>query len=466
MFTPILDSSGSRPLYEQLYRYIRDEIEAGRLAAGERLPSKRALAAHLKISVVTVEGAYGQLQAEGYLRSEPKRGFFVQAVQEEHRPPAPALRPEEPARPRPAPDYDFSTSGVDVSLFPTSTWARLMRQVLSGRADALLSSPHPQGAPELRRAIAGHLYRFRGIRADPRQIVVGAGSETLLGFLVQLLGREGGYGVEDPGYAKPHRIFTSCGAVVRPIPLDGQGLRVDVLGERAVRVVHVTPSHHYPLGIVMPVARRQALLRWAAADPGRYIIEDDYDSEFRFSGRPIPALQSLDGGERVIYLNTFAKSLAPSLRMSYMVLPPHLLEKWRRDFWFYSSTVPAFGQYALAAFMEGGHFERHLNRSRTRYKARREALLAAARETGLTQSGSFAGGDAGLHLLLWMDRRWTEGELVDRAAAAGVRVTPLSACDLTPPAPDRPPALILGYTRIAAEDMAPALRRLKDAWGL
>ena len=465
MFTPILDSSGSRPLYEQLYRYIRDEIEAGRLAAGERLPSKRALAAHLKISVVTVEGAYGQLQAEGYLRSEPKRGFFVQAVQEEHRPPAPALRPEEPARPRPAPDYDFSTSGVDVSLFPTSTWARLMRQVLSGRADALLSSPHPQGAPELRRAIAGHLYRFRGIRADPRQIVVGAGSETLLGFLVQLLGREGGYGVEDPGYAKPHRIFTSCGAVVRPIPLDGQGLRVDVLGERAVRVVHVTPSHHYPLGIVMPVARRQALLRWAAADPGRYIIEDDYDSEFRFSGRPIPALQSLDGGERVIYLNTFAKSLAPSLRMSYMVLPPHLLEKWRRDFWFYSSTVPAFGQYALAAFMEGGHFERHLNRSRTRYKARREALLAAARETGLTQSGSFAGGDAGLHLLLWMDRRWTEGELVDRAAAAGVRVTPLSACDLTPPAPDRPPALIRGYTRSAAEDMAPALRRLKDAWG-
>ena len=465
MFTPILDSSGSRPLYEQLYRYIRDEIEAGRLAAGERLPSKRALAAHLKISVVTVEGAYGQLQAEGYLRSEPKRGFFVQAVQEEHRPPAPALRPEEPARPRPAPDYDFSTSGVDVSLFPTSTWARLMRQVLSGRADALLSSPHPQGAPELRRAIAGHLYRFRGIRADPRQIVVGAGSETLLGFLVQLLGREGGYGVEDPGYAKPHRIFTSCGAVVRPIPLDGQGLRVDVLGERAVRVVHVTPSHHYPLGIVMPVARRQALLRWAAADPGRYIIEDDYDSEFRFSGRPIPALQSLDGGERVIYLNTFAKSLAPSLRMSYMVLPPHLLEKWRRDFWFYSSTVPAFGQYALAAFMEGGHFERHLNRSRTRYKARREALLAAARETGLTQSGSFAGGDAGLHLLLWMDRRWTEGELVDRAAAAGVRVTPLSACDLTPPAPDRPPALILGYTRIAAEDMAPAPRRPKDPWG-
>ena len=215
----------------------------------------------------------------------------------------------------------------------------------------------------------------------------------------------------------------------------------------------------------MPVTRRQALLRWAAQQPGRYILEDDYDSEFRFSGRPIPALQSLDNGERVIYLNTFAKSLAPSLRISYMVLPPHLLERWRREFWFYSSTVPSFEQYALARFMDRGHFERHLNRTRTRYKARREALLAAARDTGLTQVGSFEGGDAGLHLLLWMDKRWNEGELAARAAEVGVGVSPLSNCALTPPPIDRPPALIMGYTRVAAEDMAPALSLLKSAWG-
>ncbi len=322
MFTPILDSSQRRPLYEQLYRYIRGEIEAGRLAAGERLPSKRALAAHLKISVVTVEGAYGQLLAEGYLRSEPKRGFFVQAVQEEHRSPAPARTLSVPAPPTPALPYDFSTSAVDIALFPFATWAKLMREVLSEQAAPLLASPHPQGLPALRRAIAEHLYRFRGIRADAEQIVVGAGSETLIGLLVQLLGREGGYGVENPGYTKTQRILTSCGAAVRPLPLDGQGLRVDALEEAGVRVVHVTPSHHYPLGIIMPVARRQALLRWAEAAPDRYILEDDYDSEFRFSGRPIPALQSLDGGERVVYLNTFAKSLAPSLRISYMVLPP------------------------------------------------------------------------------------------------------------------------------------------------
>ena len=464
MLTPILDAGSSRPLYEQLYRHIRSEIETGRLKAGERLPSKRTLAAHLKISVVTVEGAYGQLLAEGYLRSEPKRGFFVQAVQEAP-PPAVPLPPLAAAPVRPRFDYDFSTSGVDTSLFPFATWAKLMREVLSQQEDTLLASSHPQGVPELRQAIAQHLYRFRGIRADPGQIVVGAGSETLLGFLVQLLGRTGAYGVEDPGYAKTHRILSSCGAKVCPIPLDEYGLNVDLLDAQRIQIAHVTPSHHFPLGTIMPAPRRQALLRWAAERPERYIVEEDYDSEFRFSGRPIPALQSLDVGERVIYLNTFAKTLAPSLRVSYMVLPPHLLTRWRQEFWFYASTVPSFEQYALARFMERGHFERHLNRTRMRYRARREALLAAAKTTGLTAVGSFSGGDAGLHLLLWMDRRWQEQELVDRAAAVGVGVAPLSAYDLSAPPAGRPPALILGYTRVDAEKMMPALLRLKNAWG-
>ena len=462
MFTPILDSSQRRPLYEQLYRYIRGEIEAGRLAAGERLPSKRALAAHLKISVVTVEGAYGQLLAEGYLRSEPKRGFFVQAVQEEHRSPAPARTLSVPAPPTPALPYDFSTSAVDIALFPFATWAKLMREVLSEQAAPLLASPHPQGLPALRRAIAEHLYRFRGIRADAEQIVVGAGSETLIGLLVQLLGREGGYGVENPGYTKTQRILTSCGAAVRPLPLDGQGLRVDALEEAGVRVVHVTPSHHYPLGIIMPVARRQALLRWAEAAPDRYILEDDYDSEFRFSGRPIPALQSLDGGERVVYLNTFAKSLAPSLRISYMVLPPHLLERWRRDFWFYSSTVPSFEQYTLSRFLEGGHFERHIARMRVEYRDRKAALAACVRDFGIP--GTLSGADAGLHMLLRMENGLSEETLVRRAAEYGVAVYPLSDCCLTPPPPDAPPTLVMGYARLKVADMISAFRRLQRAW--
>ncbi|WP_186564360.1 PLP-dependent aminotransferase family protein [Lawsonibacter celer] len=466
MLTPILDHSSKQPLYEQIYHHIRGEMEAGRLRAGERLPSKRALAAHLKVGVITVEGAYSQLLAEGYLRSEPKRGFFVQPLEALPTSP-PACRPIPSAAElavSPPFQYDFSTSRVDTGLFPFATWAKLMREVLSAREAALLSSTHPQGSPELRRAIAEHLYRFRGIQADSEQVVVGAGSEYLIGLLVQLLGREGGYGVENPGYTKPARIFASNGAQVVPLPLDGQGLRVDALEAAPVRVAHVTPAHHFPMGIIMPVTRRKALLAWAMECRERYIIEDDYDSEYRFSGRPIPALQSLDGGERVIYLNTFAKSLAPSLRISYMVLPPHLLERYRRELRFYSSTVPAFEQYALALFMERGHFERHLSRTRIRYKARREALLAAAKETGLLKVGAFSGGDAGLHLLLRLHDCRSEAELAALAAKAGVGVAPLDGCYLTPPPPNQDPCLILGYTRTPPEAMEPALRRLKSVW--
>ena len=460
MRTYALEDRGSTPLYEYLYRCIREDILAGALAAGERLPSKRALAAHLKISVVTVEGAYGQLLAEGYLRSEPKRGFFVQAVQEEHRPAASPLPPAEPLQAKPSLPYDFSTSGVDTGLFPFSTWAKLMREVLSARADSLLASSHPQGVPELRRAIAEHLYRFRGIRAAPEQIVVGAGSETLLAFLVQLLGRDGGYGVEDPGYAKPHRILTSCGAVVRPIPLDGQGLRVDVVRERAVRVVHVTPSHHYPLGIIMPVARRQALLRWAAEQPGRYILEDDYDSEFRFSGRPIPALQSLDGGERVIYLNTFAKSLAPSLRISYMVLPEHLLKLYRKKLGFYACTVSNFEQYTLEAFLREGYFEKHINRMRNYYRGKRDTVIRAIRSGALKKRIRVLEEDAGLHFLIRIDTELSDEEVKERLAGQGIRMkclTDYSYCHN----PFYTHMFVVNYSGVEEERLPEAMERLQ-----
>ena len=218
--------------------------------------------------------------------------------------------------------------------------------------------------------------------------------------------------------------------------------------------------------MVMPVTRRRALLSWAGQSEDRYIIEDDYDSEFRFSGRPIPALQSLDTGERVVYLNTFAKSLAPSLRISYMVLPPHLLARYRQELQFYSSTVPSFEQYTLARFMERGHFERHIARMRTLYKGIRDSLLFAAREEGITSRGTFSGAEAGLHLLLQMNNGMTEPELVRRAAEAGVGVYPLSSYYLAPGARSALPTLVMGYARMRGEDMAPAFSLLRKAWAL
>ena len=466
MITPVLDPSLSTPLYEQLYRRIRADIESGALPAGEKLPSKRALSAHLKVSVVTVEGAYGQLLAEGYLRSEPKRGFFVAALEPAAAPaPAPARRAEEPptAPTASVPRYDFATNAVDAVHFPFATWAKLMRQVLTNEDSGLLSAIHPQGVPALRAAIVDYLREFRGMDAQPDQVVVGAGSEYLTGILFQLLGREGGYAVENPGYRKFGRILSRQGALICPIPLDEQGLRVDALTWSGARVVHVTPSHHFPLGTVMPVTRRRELLAWASAGEGRYIIEDDYDSEFRFSGRPIPALQSLDAGERVVYLNTFAKSLAPSLRIGYMVLPPHLAERYRREFLLYSSTVPSFEQYTLARFLEDGHFERHIARMRVEYRDRKAALTACVKELGLP--ARLSGADAGLHMLLTLENGMGEGELVERAAEEGVAVYPLSASWLTPPPEELPPTLIMGYARLEAEDIRQAFRRLGAAWG-
>ena len=463
MLTPVLDPSLGRPLYEQLYLQLRRDIESGSLIAGEKLPSKRALSAHLKVSVVTVEGAYGQLLAEGYIRSEPKRGFFVSPL-EIASPPAqqaPSV-PVSEAAAAPVPEYDFATNAVDAVHFPFSTWAKLMRQVLTREDSGLLSAIEPQGVPALRAAIVQYLHDFRGITASPDQVVVGAGSEYLIGILFQLLGREGGYAVEDPGYLKVSRILAHQGVLVCPIPLDDQGLRVDALRWSGARVVHVTPSHHYPLGTVMPVGRRRELLSWAAEIPERYIIEDDYDSEFRFSGRPIPALQSLDGGERVVYLNTFAKSLAPSLRIGYMVLPPHLAERYRRDFLFYSSTVPSFEQYTLSRFLEGGHFERHIARMRVEYRDRKAALAACVRDFGIP--GTLSGADAGLHMLLRMENGLSEETLVRRAAEYGVAVYPLSDCCLTPPPPDAPPTLVMGYARLKVADMISAFRRLQRAW--
>lgn len=461
-FTP----SGKQPLYQQLYRYIREEIQAGRLTAGEKLPSKRQLARQLNISVVTVEGAYSQLVAEGYLQSRDRRGYFVlpvltsQARDTLPAPPKLSPLPQEEVRCR----YDFATSGGDAGSFPFTTWAKLSREVLSSRDQALLSAAHPQGVPELRNAIVRHLYQFRGIQVSPEQVIVGAGSEFLSTLAVQLLGPQGGYALEDPGYGKIAKIFAANGAEVKPIPLDGQGLRVDRLESSGARVVHITPSHHFPLGTVMPVSRRWELLDWAGRGDERYIIEDDYDSEFRFSGRPIPALQGLDRAGHVIYLNTFAKSLAPSLRISYMVLPPRLLERYRRELLFYSSTVPSFEQYTLALFMERGHMERHIARTRNRYQLRLAAMTQAVKQAGLDTVCSFTGGESGLHMLMTVKSEKPQSELTRLAGQAGIKLYPLDAYYLCEPCHQDLPTYVMGYGKLSETDLQDAFSVLASVW--
>lgn len=423
MLTYPLEERGTLPLYEYLYRRIREDILSGALTAGERLPSKRALAEHLGVSVITVEGAYAQLLAEGYVSAQPKRGMFVCRVERLSPPPSAASVPAEP----PAPEWrlDLKSNRIDAGRFPFATWSRLTRQVLSEEDTALLSPVPNQGLLALRRAIAEDLRDYRGLSVSPGQIVVGAGAEYLYLLLVQLLGRESVFAVEDPGYPKLSRVYASCGAVCRPVRLDQMGLDVRALGTSGATVAHLSPSHHYPTGLVMPIRRRQELLRWAE-QTGGHIIEDDYDSEFRFSGRPIPPLQSIDGGGRVIYMNTFSQTIAPSMRVGFMVLPPALLERYHRELDFYACTVPAMDQHVLARFLSGGYYEQHLSRMRNEYRQRRAAVLDAFRASSFAHRISLNEAGAGLHFLLRLETKRSDEALRQRAEANGVRLSFLS----------------------------------------
>ena len=468
MLTYHLDPQSKTPLYEQLYRAIRADIMSGALAGGERLPSKRQLAANLRVSQITVETAYGQLLAEGYIISEPRRGYFVQrqlAVPAQAQQTA-GTHPTAGAQAAVLADdcpYDFRTNIVDTGCFPFSTWARLSRSVLSEYDDRLLRATDPCGAAELREQIARYLHDFRGINVSPDNILVGAGSEYLMHLVIQLLGRDRVYALENPGYRKLYQIFDANGAAVRPLPLDKSGLRADALAASDASVVYLTPSHHFPLGTVMPAARRLEILRWASAAPGRYVIEDDYDSEFRYASRPIPALGELDRAGRVVYVNTFAKSLSPGLRIGYLVLPDALMARYRERFSLYSSTVPSFDQHTLAAFMRTGGFERHISRSRKVYQARRDALMAALERELAELPHEVSRSEAGLHLLLHMRNGMLERELIERARAAGVRVYGLSTYYLPPVEPPRA-TLVLGYAGLTEQQINEAVARLRQAW--
>lgn len=421
MLTYELKKSPGVPLYEALYRCIRADILSGKLSPGEKLPSKRALAAHLEVSKITVEGAYGQLLAEGYLRSAEKVGYFVEAVEAHPSFPVPPRASGAPAGE--APLIDLTANGpMD---FPFSVWSRLQREVMLDLGEALLRPLPNRGVYELRAAIAQHLAGFRGMQVDPEDILIGAGTDFLYNLLIQLLGRDKRYAVEDPGYGKISRVYAAGGVECIFAEMDGLGVRPEGLGQ--AQVLHISPSHHFPTGLVTPVSRRTELLSWAAEGPDRYIIEDDYDSEFRFDAHPLPAMASLDREGRVIYMNTFSKSLAPSIRISYAVLPPALMARFQAELGFYSCTVPSFEQYTLARFLQRGYFEKHINRMRKGYKLRRNQVTAALRACPAAGKLTIWEQNAGLHFLVKVDTSLTDAALTRYLAEAGIAVRSLSS---------------------------------------
>lgn len=445
MLTYSFDDRGMDFLYEHLYKEIKNDILIGNLKAHEKLPSKRALAAHLNVSVVTVENAYSQLLAEGYIYSKPKSGFYVCDVKaedadvvgvrnacytsgsEDHVTEHSHVIREHAESPGQNGFFaDFVNNSTLSENFPFSTWTKLMRETMMDDREKLMKRSPSGGIFELRKAIADYLYQFRGMSVSPNQIIVGAGTEYLYGLIIQLLGRDSVYGVENPGYQKIQHIYDAYQVKCCYIDMDESGVNIDSLERSGADVVHISPSHHFPTGTVTPASRRYELLGWAAKQEGRYIIEDEYDSEFRLVGNPIPALQSIDASDKVIYMNTFSKSLSSTIRISYMVLPIPLMVRYNHVLSFYACTVSNFDQYTLTRFIQEGYLEKHINRMRKFYRNSRDRILGCIRSHRLYPQVTIKEENAGLHFLMEIDTSYTDREMVDRAAAAGINISSLS----------------------------------------
>lgn len=481
-----LNVQDSKPLYEQIYQFIKEEIRCGNLEASKKLPSSRALAMNLKVSRSTTQLAYEQLVSEGYLEAIPRKGYFVADIegmivtsettgmQEKEQsgafPGNHGVYDEDAAAAQGAREreyrVDFSLRGIDLDSFPYSTWRKISRLVLKEEEKALFLKGDPQGDLPFRMAIREYLHNARGVDCTVDQIVVGAGNEYLLMLLSQLLGRDAGIAMENPTYEQAYRVLSGMGHEIYPVDMDENGLNVSVLRRTSAKVAYVMPSHQFPMGIVMPVKRRQELLAWANESPGRYLIEDDYDSEFRYKGKPIPALQGADTAGKVIYIGTFSKAIAPAIRVSFMVLPPKLLRRYHEECNFYSSTVSRIDQRILNEFIKDGYFERYLNKTRKIYREKHDLLLQELKPFG--KRFTISGEHAGLHVVMTAkDEKLSEQELRKAAADKGIKVYAFSDACIEAGGygiPEAGARIILGYGGLKREEIQEGITKLKQAW--
>ena len=459
-----LHPESNKTLYEQIYEYIRDEIRAGSLLQDEKLPSARFMAEYLQVSRTTVDMAYDQLVAEGYLVARPRIGYFVSAFEELNAideisrrevPESSGRKAEVSAR------YDFSPNAIDMRYFPYATWKKITRNILVDANSKMFSLGEPQGDLALRTTICRYLHGSRGVNCEPEQIIIGAGNDFLLLLLEKILGRHIHVAMENPTYVRAYKMFCSFAYPVSLVPVDEKGIRVDCLRQTDAQIAYVMPSHQYPTGVSMPIGRRMELLKWAAEGKERYLIEDDYDSEFRYRGKPLPSLQASDYSGKVVYIGTFSKSIAPAIRISYMVLPYPLLEQYRSECSAYSSTVSRIDQAILNEFIQDGYFERYLNKMRKQYREKHDLILNELKS--FESLFRISGSNAGLHVLLTDKRGRSEDELVRMAAEVDVKVYQISDFRMGEKK-DAPAMLILGYGALTSEEIKEGIALLRKEW--
>ena len=461
----VLDFAGRVPLYIQLYQHFRQEIGNHVMQEGDRLPSIRQLAQSLNVSKITVEKAYQQLSCEGYISAPRRSRYSVNRLESS------GIKVREAAVCNAAETagagerekfiYDFASGEMDLEGFDFALWKRYINKVFAER-DRLMAYGHVQGQAELRQQIARYVRESRGVPARPEQIVIGAGVQSLLSILCRILKKSHRRIVfEDPGFQHGRRIFADHDFVIASATMAAEGVRVQEVADSGARLIYLTPSHQFPTGRIMPVGHRIRLLRWARENDG-LIIEDDYDSELRYFGRPIPALTGMDNSGRVIYLGSFSKVIPPSVRISYLVLPDWLLPVYHENSALYNQTASTLEQLALAAFMADGHFERQIRRLRKRYYEKNRLLSEILKEQ-LGENVELDLAESGLHMTLSVKSPLSALELKRRALERGCRVAILRDYYWEPPV-EITPRIILYFSKIPAEQMRPAVAVLRQAW--
>ncbi|GAA0179725.1 PLP-dependent aminotransferase family protein [Clostridium sediminicola] len=463
--TPIINTNSSIPLYMQIYEYIKNEIVRGNIPSGSKLPSIRALSGDMNVSKNTVNSAYQQLLAEGYIVSKNKSGFFIQNIDKEllKRLDENNTRIEKNTQQlKEIINYDFSNGQVDLNSFPFATFRKIMsKSILPEEKDLLLYGDH-KGDLELRSQIAKYIYQSRGVICSPQQILIGAGTQQSLSILSLILSKiSKSIAFEDPGYIGARLVFQHNGFYINPIPVADDGINLEILKKSKSKIMYITPSHQFPLGTVMPISKRLELLKWASNE-NAFIIEDDYDGEFRYKGKPIPALQSLDSKGKVIYLGTFSKSLMPSMRISYLVLPENILNIYEENFRIYEQPVPRINQKALQIFIQEGHWHKHLKKCRSIYKKKQDTLINSINKY-FGDKAKIIGADSGLHILIRVSNDMDESELLNSARNKGIKVNPTSIYYMNE-FKNNPPLIFIGFAGINVEDIPKGINLLSKTW--
>jgi len=457
----ILDHNDPCPLYEQLYKQIKAHVLSGKMPAHAKLPSVRNLAAELSTSRNTVEGAYQDLYAEGYVYSKQRSGYFVSALDHAAAPLSPNREPRKqslPLQPPPSFRYDFHPARLDPAGFPSALWRSCFLECLHESSREFSQYGDPQGDWGFRSNIQQYLERSRGVVCEPDQIVICAGLQYGLDLVAHLLRESHStMAIENPGYHLPRAVFRNNRFNVVPVAVAPGGIDVETLRASGSTIAYVTPSHQLPMGYVMPVANRLNLIEWAESG-GNVIIEDDYDSELRYHGKPIPSLQGLRPDGNIIYMGTFSKILSPALRLSYMVLPRSLLAGFRAFYHDYFSTVSLMEQKTMSRFMELGYWERHVRRMRITYQKKHDVMLKAI-EQHLGDKATVVGQGAGLHVVVQLqDAHLDDAEMLRLAAQKGINLVPFSTtCATGAPAKT---SLLLGFGGMSAAEIGQGIETL------